>query len=282
MRVLVIGAGYVGRVLCQLLEGGGHRPVPVNRGGGGGARAADVTDRGSLDVLRAEVGGVDAVVHCASAGRGGDRVGRYRAVYRDGCRNLVETFAPGCLVFVSSTSVYGQTDGSVVDEGSATEPAAETGKVLLEAEALALGAGGSVARLAGIYGPGRSYLLKGYLAGEGAIDGDSADAEGRWLNQIHRDDVASALAHLLLGDVRAGIYNVVDDGDLTQRGCYRELDRRFGKGTPAVRPPDGERARGWSDKRVSNAKLRASGWSPKYPSYLDALGGDPELVPSIV
>jgi nucleoside-diphosphate-sugar epimerase len=226
------------------------------------------------------LGAAEAVVHCASSGRGGDRVARYRGVYLDGCRNIVATLAPRRLVFVSSSSVYGQTDGSIVGEDALTEPSTETSRILLEAEKVVLGAGGVVARLAGIYGPGRSYLLKKYLEGSAQIDGDSPGAGGRWINQIHRDDAASALAALVVGET-SGVFNVTDDRPLLQRECYEEFVRRFGGELPPVRPPELGKARGWSDKRVANAKLGDAGWTPRYPCYFDALDGDLELVPSI-
>ena len=64
------------------------------------------------------------------------------------------------LLFTSSTSVYSQRDGSWVTEESETKPARETGRILLETEKLVLERGGMVARLAGIYGPGRSAVAE--------------------------------------------------------------------------------------------------------------------------
>ena len=40
--------------------------------------------------------------------------------------------------------------------------------------------------------------------------------------------------------------------------------------------------RGWTNKRVSSLKLQATGWTPKYPTYPDALEHDRDLVPSIL
>jgi nucleoside-diphosphate-sugar epimerase len=277
MRIIVIGAGFVGAPLCRSLAEAGHDVIPVTRGGGDRVVACDVADRDSVAAL----GAADVVVHCASSGRGGDRVARYRAVYFQGCENIIEALNPARLIFVSSSSVYGQTDGSIVDETAETEPSTETSRVLLAAESLVLNAGGTVARLAGIYGPGRSYLLKKFLEGSAQIDGESAEADGRWINQIHREDAASALAHLVGIDSGDGIYNVADSTPLLQRTCYQEFVGRFGGVVPPVRSADRGKARGWSDKRVSNAKLLAAGWQPRFASYFDALDGDPLLVPSI-
>ena len=81
-------------------------------------------------------------------------------------------------------------------EESETNPARETGRVLLETEKLVLERRGTVARLAGIYGPGRSALLSKFLAGTATIDPES----DRFVNQVHRDDIA--LGNFLLADTR--------------------------------------------------------------------------------
>src|SRR5690606_13335816 len=96
----------------------------------------------------------DAIVHCASSSRGG--ADAYRTVFVEGIRHLRSVFPDAPVCFTSSTSVYGQTDGSRVDEASETVPGRETGRLLLEAESLAREGGGIALRLAGIYGPGRS------------------------------------------------------------------------------------------------------------------------------
>ena len=103
------------------------------------------------------------------------------------------TFLNARFFFTSSTSVYAQTDGSWVDESSLAEPTRETGKILRETEEIVLRAGGIVARVAGIYGPGRSFLLRKFLAGEAVIDRE----RDRFLNQVHRDDIASAMLLLM-------------------------------------------------------------------------------------
>ena len=72
----------------------------------------------------------------------------------------MDELRPGRFVFCSSTSVYGQTDGACVTEESPATPGRETGCILRETEDLVLQRTGTVARLAGIYGPGRSVLLR--------------------------------------------------------------------------------------------------------------------------
>jgi nucleoside-diphosphate-sugar epimerase len=243
-----------------MLEGAGHEVVAVTRSGEEGSVACDVS-------ATEEVAGLprcDAMVHCAASGRGGEEA--YRAVYRDGCRNLVACFPGVPLVFTSSTSVYGQVDGSVVDEESPAEPDRETGRLLREAEEIVLAAGGAVARLAGIYGPGRSVILKKFSEGTAVIEEDGR----RYLNQIHRDDAAAAVVRMVEGRL-SGVYCVGDSRPLRQRECYEALAEKFGKPVPPSGPRDVGRKRGWTHKQVSNAKLRATGWEPGYPCFLDAV-----------
>lgn len=279
-KCFIAGCGFVGLATAHRLVaagweviGGVHSAESAEalRGSGFPVVACDITDRASVRTLPT----VDAVLHCASSSRGG--ADAYRSVYLEGARVLLEVFAPARFVFTSSTSVYAQTDGSEVLETSPAEPDRETGQVLRETEELVLAQSGAVARIAGIYGPGRSVLLRKFLAGEAVIEGDGQ----RLINQAHRDDIASALALLLEREER-GIFNVVDNEPMPQRAVYEWLAAHFQKPMPPTGPIDPNRKRGWTNKRVSNARLRALGWSPRYPSFFDAVAQDPTLISGAV
>ena len=287
-KYLIIGCGYIGERLADLLHGAGHEVTGVTHSADSAARlasskpytvlAADVSDANSLrhlaDSLKASP---DVIIHCASSSRGGAEM--YRQVYLRGCGNLIAAFPGSQLLFTSSSSVYPQTDGSVVTEESDASPDRETSRLLRETEELVLSHEGCVARLAGIYGPSRWFVLKNYLEGTASIEGNNG--QGRCLNQIHREDAASALLHLATARLR-GVFNVVDDSPITQRECFERLSTRFHRPMPSVTEPDTGRKRAWTHKVVSNAKLRASGWSPLFPSCFDALTKDTELLPSIL
>jgi nucleoside-diphosphate-sugar epimerase len=218
-------------------------------------------------------GTFDAVIHCASSS-GGDAE-MYRQVYLDGTRNLLEMFPGSKLLFTSSTSVYAQRDGSWVTEESEIKPTRETSQTLLETEGLVLANGGIVARLAGIYGPGRSALLTKFVEGTAIIDAEN----DRFVNQVHRDDIAAALFSLLSREGQSGqIYNVVDDEPTLQGECYRWLAQRLNRPPPPVGRLSRQRKRGDSNKRVSNAKLRRLGWTPQYPTFAEAM--EKSILPS--
>ncbi|MDP4625849.1 MAG: NAD-dependent epimerase/dehydratase family protein [Akkermansiaceae bacterium] len=265
-RLLVIGAGYLGDAILDVFREGGWEVQGASFSGGEGLLACDVGDPGAVDGLP----DADAVVHCAASGRGGGEEA-YRRVYLEGCKNLVRRFPGARLVYTSSSSVYGQKEGEIVTEESETVPDRETGRILLAAEDVVLRAGGVVARLAGLYGPGRSVLKRKFLEGEAVIEEDGR----RFINQIHRDDAARAVFHLISMEAfpSGEIFNVCDSETLTQKGVYEGMARIFGKELPPTGPRDLDRKRGWTHKCVSNGKLRETGWEPVYPSFLDAVEG---------
>jgi nucleoside-diphosphate-sugar epimerase len=186
---------------------------------------------------------------------------------------------PSTFLYTSSTSVYAQTRGEWVDEASAAEPRHETGKILLQAEEFVRQNGGCVTRLAGIYGPGRCALLRKFVAGEARIE---AGAE-RYLNQAHRDDIAAALL-LLVTQASGGqlppatIVNIIDDQPMTQRECHDWLAAKLGRPVPPATGQTSERKRGASNKRVSNRKLRALGWTPEFPTF--KIGMEKSVLPA--
>jgi nucleoside-diphosphate-sugar epimerase len=260
MKLLLIGHGYLGQAITREFGENGWECTATSLSGDNNTLPCDVGNPD--DVARLPV--PDFIVHCAASGRGGAEA--YQRVYVDGCKNLAARFPGVPLLFTSSTSVYAQTDGSVVTEESPAIPDRETGSLLLEAERVTLAAGGIVARLAGIYGPDRSVILKKFLSGEAIIEEDGR----RFLNQIHRDDAARAIYHLAVTKAD-GVFNVSDSTTLSQLGCYEKLSEIFSLPLPPSGPRDLNRKRGWTHKKVSNAKLRATGWQPQFPSFIDAV-----------
>ena len=218
--------------------------------------AANAADREKLRSAFPGQPAPDLLVHCLS-GHGGRDADAYRVTYVETLRNLLEVLHPKFCVFTGSTSVYPQNDGSVVTEESRTG-GTPTGDVLLEAERLALEAGGAVVRLGGIYGPGRTRFIEAARTGAPT----PGDPDG-FVNFIHRDDAAAALHHV--GRLHlAGVWNSVDDRPVRRAELAEAI--RTGKPLP---PVDADRAA--SGKRVRNAKLRAGGWTPRYPTVIDAL-----------
>ncbi len=275
-RILIAGCGYVGTATAKLFHDAGWAVESWTSSAASAKglaelpfaiRAVDLGDRGAV---MAAASACDVVIHCASSRGGG--VESYRRIYLGGAQSLVAAFPRSLLLFTSSTSVYAQTSGEWVTEDSSAEPLRETGRVLREAEEVVLANGGVVARLAGIYGPGRSAMLRKFLSGEAVLD----SGEPRFINQAHRDDIASALFVLIerfLSSPRkrdrseTRVFNVSDDHPITARECYEWLAAKLNRPIPPTAAAPTERKRGNSNKRVSSAKLQALGWTPRYPTF---------------
>lgn len=267
-RILIAGCGYVGQAAADLFHERGWKvegwTASVESAGKLAAkpyavRAVDITDAAEVSALEEEF---DVIVQCASSG-GGDAE-KYRRIYLEGARTLLGAFPHARLIFAGSTSVYAQQHGVLVDETSPANPAHAKGRVLRETEDLVLARHGIVARLAGIYGPGRSFLVRTFLAGEAVLDPE----RDRFINQAHRDDIVSALFLLAEGgaDLGGQIYNVVDDQPILTSEAYRWLSAHLPGALPAGRAA-AARKRGESNKRVSNKKLRTLGWELRFPDF---------------
>ena len=288
MRVLLAGCGYVGLSLGAELARRGHEVFGLRRT----CRAAEELKSAGIEPLAGDVtqprtlarlpAGYDWVVDCVSASGGGPS--EYRAVYLEGARNLIEWLSaapPRKFVYTSSTSVYGQNDGSPVDEASSAEPSAETAKVLVATEGILLGAARTrgfpavILRVAAIYGPGRGYWFKQMLSGEARLEAGG----GRFLNMIHRDDVAGAVIAALQRGRPGETYNAVDDEPVTQLEFFQWLCGKTGRPLPAAAAEGSEaRKRGAANKRVSNRKLKQElGYEFKFPTfregYIELLAG---------
>jgi nucleoside-diphosphate-sugar epimerase len=282
MRVAILGCGYVGIELGRQLRNAGHEPVGVRRSDGGidairdagfPAVQADVTDAGSLETVPA----ADAIVFAASSGgRGADAA---REVYVEGLRTAIEAFGaredpPERLVYTSSTGVYGDHGGAWVDEGTPLDPGTEKTRVLAEAERITLeeapehGIDGTVARFAGLYGPGR-YRLERYL--------DGPVTEG-YLNMVHRDDAAGAVRFLLDRNLARGeVVLVVDDEPVDKWAFADWLATEVGQDPPPKQSIEERLAGGdlsatardriRAQKRCSNARLRELGYDFTYSTF---------------
>jgi nucleoside-diphosphate-sugar epimerase len=285
MRALIVGCGYVGFELGKQLVERGIEVFGLRRRAEGYESliqagieplAADITKPGTLARLPTDF---DWVVNCASSSRGDEM--DYRKVYLDGTRNLLDWLRgtpPKKYVYTSSTSVYAQDDGSVVDETSLTDGATPAAKILLQTESLLLDSARArqfpavILRVAGIYGPDRGHWFKLFLRGGAAIEGDG----GRALNMAHREDVAGAILAALEHGIAGEIYNVVDDEPASQYLFFQWLSRTLDRPMP---PKGGnepkKRKRGSSNKRVSNRKLKKElGYRFRFPTFREGYGAE--------
>jgi nucleoside-diphosphate-sugar epimerase len=268
--VLIAGCGDVGgRLATQLLAAGwevhGLRRDVSRLPAGVIGVAGDLFNKECPGTW--PIGAVDYLVYCAAA-TDHDEAG-YRAAYVQGLEHVLEWLGdygqvPNRLLFVSSSSVYGQQEGEWVDESSPAVAAGYSGRVMLEAEQLALKSGipASVVRLTGIYGPGREWLLTQVRRGYRVVVEPPLYA-----NRIHADDAAGLMACLLEADRRGvaldDVYIGVDDEPAALADVVGWLREYLG----VTEWADNDSVRRTGSKRCSNARARALGWTPMYPSF---------------
>jgi nucleoside-diphosphate-sugar epimerase len=276
-QLVVFGAGYVGAALVDRALGGGAKVAALTRNL---ERAEALRARGA-EVLVADIATPEAwigqldcrfdyVVNCVSGGGAG--VDGYHRSYIDGLRSLLQwaeaTNQEGRLVYTGSTSVYAQGEGQRVTEADPAIGRDERSAILVQAEALALGWPGvaTVLRLAGIYGPGRHYLLDELRAGAIAIAGRA----GHHLNLIHRDDVVGAIEQVLQAEAEAvdrQVFNVADDGPAPKGEVVHWLAQRLHRPAPTFETAAPGRRGLVPDRVIANDRLKRLGWRPSFANY---------------
>ncbi len=268
MHALILGCGYLGRRVADAWTAQGHSVAALTRSA---ARAdalcaagiepvlGDVTDFGSLRALPA----ADVVLHAVGLDRAAGQ--SQRTVYVDGLENVARALRGrfGTFLHVSSSSVYGQTQGEWVDEASACAPTRENGRVCLDAEAVLWRElhdprGGAshrccLLRLTGIYGPGR-LLQRIETLRAGLPIGGNPDS---WLNLIHVEDAAAAVVACGERGRAGSTYLVSDDRPVRRREYYSLLARLAGAPEPADAPLDPASSEATDlNKRCSNRRLK--------------------------
>jgi nucleoside-diphosphate-sugar epimerase len=280
-RLVIFGCGYIGTAVAQAACAAGMRVEALTRNPMRAAELAALGVSAVVDDLAADAWhgriapGTDLALNCVSSGSGG--LDGYRRSYVEGMRSILEwarSDPAGTLIYTSSTSVYPQDGGVVVDEAAPTDGASKTGRILLEAEGLLREGHAAhrrwfILRLAGIYGPGRHHLLDQVRAGTAEIAG----AGDRHLNLAHRDDICRAVMAALCAPASAtdGIFNVTDDTPTLKAEVVRWLAEQVGRPAPRFTGGAASTRRGTAsppDRRISNASLKAAlGWKPRYPSF---------------
>jgi nucleoside-diphosphate-sugar epimerase len=271
-KILIVGCGAIGMQLAHALSAQGHRVTGLKRNPPEAAASdidyftADITLAVELKDLPPDFDTVYFIV--SPDGRNEES---YRAVYESGLNNLLNKFAlagsNSHWIFVSSTSVYGQSQGEWVDEDSIVQPDNATSQLIRQAEQklMDLDAGNIVVRFSGIYGPGREYLLR--MATQApAIQ----KTPPYYTNRIHQRDCVGVLAFLLelrmAGVALEQCYLASDDEPVPMWEVMSWLAEHLKCQPPTVKSTDNQTV---MNKRCSNRRLKALGYKFYYPSYKD-------------
>ena len=269
-NILIAGCGYVGSELATLLQTskrfaiwGLRRSVEKLPTGLVHPIAGDLS---KLDELGKWPNSIDYLVYTAAATAYNEE--NYRKTYVNGLRNVITRlqtngYQPKRILFTSSTSVYHQKDGEIVDEKSPTLPESFAGKVSLEAENITLKSPfpATCIRLSGIYGPGRLRVINQVKAGKGCPSEPVVYA-----NRIHRDDCAGILAHLIKRDLNKqpvdSVYLGVDHLSVPLYDVLHWLADQL-----HVDNLDNSQLPRVGSKRCVNKKITDTGYTFKYSDY---------------
>ena len=267
MKILLAGSGDIAQRIPPKLSDQhqffGLKRQPINLSNGITPLVGDLTDVACLDRIFRE--GFDVVVATLTPDSATEE--GYQKAYIDSAAALslainTADHKPKLVIWVSSTSVYGQSSGSWVNEDSSANPASFSGRALLQAEQhiASLPCTTVVVRFSGIYGPGRTRMLDQVLAGVGR----PAQPE-HWSNRIHSEDCAGVIAHLIrMNEQQAPLsklYLATDCEPVTQHELRGWLATRLNVSVVE------EHATPRSSRRCSNKKLLDSGYRFIFPTY---------------
>ena len=278
-KLTILGCGYLGSALARKAIAKSWQVAAFTRNqktaesllslGVDDVQTGSLEDHGWHSCLDANQ---DFVVVCVGASSP-DLKG-YNQSYLEGLKSVKKwitgTTSTASVIFTSSTSVYPQADGGIVDEKSTHDGASPRAQILLEAEKECLSLNvdkrkAFVLRLAGLYGPGRHLLVDKIRRSE-KMKGKS----NRILNLIHRDDAVEAVITVLENALRlqSTIYNVSDDEWATRGESVEWLSSTLKLPNPQF---DESEHPGSPNRKVSSRLLRSeSDWRPRYYSFQKA------------
>jgi nucleoside-diphosphate-sugar epimerase len=274
---LIIGCGYLGRRVARRWLDAGDDVAALTRSE---VHAEEFRSEGIRPIVgdildsRALRGVTSAQTVLYAVGFDRTTAASKREVYVDGLRNVLQALPAGVgqFLYVSSTSVYGQSQGETVDETSACLPQSEGGRICLDAERLLHEGLGDrvpthVLRLSGIYGPGRLIARIEALREHRPLPGHPES----WLNLIHVADAARVIvACAQRHPAGSELWLVSDDRPVHRRTYYETLARLVGAPPPRFAAVD-EPSRNLG-KRCNNRRLRdALGVRLEFPTIDEGL-----------
>ncbi|MBF0166282.1 MAG: SDR family oxidoreductase [Alphaproteobacteria bacterium] len=191
--------------------------------------------------------------------------------------NIMERFA--WIGYLSTTGVYGDRQGGLVDETSPLLPSQARSQLRVRAEEEWLSLWHNykrpvhIFRLAGIYGPGRSAIEQ-IRAGRAR----RILKPGQLFSRIHVEDISGALLASLAKPTPGEVYNLCDDDPAAPDEVISYAADLLGAPPPPAIPFEqaelSEMARSFyaDNKRVSNQKIKTVlGYRMRYPSYREGL-----------
>lgn len=266
-RVLIVGCGDLGSGLATDLVKAGHEIYAIRRSGHSFPQGVSGITGDIVTFEDSSLPEVDIIFLILTPN--GRSQEAYKQSYYAAAERLVERYkcSQAKMFFVSSTSVYGQTDQVLIDESVNAEPATPTAKVLLETEnLLRTQLPTTTIRFSGIYGEGRFRTIEN-------VAKQVKWETNQWTNRIHRDDCVRVLALLanlhIEGQDLVETIIATDDAPVSQWELKLWIASNLG--TDIAIEEMGLSAADFipkSGKRLSNRLLKSLGFEFNYPSYV--------------
>jgi nucleoside-diphosphate-sugar epimerase len=269
-KILIIGCGSIGTQLAHNLAAKGHDVTGLKRNppkldiGEINYFTADISLAYQLEELPLDFEFIYFIV--SPDGRNKES---YQTIYEIGLTNLIDRFAKEGAspnwIFVSSTSVYGQSEGEWVDAESIAQPDNITSQYIRQAEQqlMDLNPQNIVVRFSGIYGPGREYLLR-MAKHQSVVQKDPP----YYTNRIHQQDCIGVLIFLLeqslQGIALEQCYVASDDDPATMWEVMSWLAKQMNCQSPLIKTNNNEIV---MNKRCNNQRLKKLGYHFQYPDY---------------
>lgn len=175
------------------------------------------------------------------------------------------------VIYLSATSVYGNSNGAWVDETSLATSPSKRGKQRLLAEKSWTSKNATLLRLGAIYGPGRNVL-------SALMDGSQRlyVKEDHVFCRAHVFDIATVIGAVIEKGIKQEIFNVVDDTPSSQSDVIyfaaSLLEQDPPKAEPVENAPLSVQAFYAENRRVKNEKMKSIlGVTLKFPSYMGGL-----------
>ena len=263
-KICIAGCGDLGSGVASLLVADGHQVTGIRRSGHHFPDGV-IGITGDLRTLPADAFPAADLLFLIMTPSERSEQG-YRHAYYETAQAIVEAYRDAVIkpriVFVSSTSVYGQQE-ELITEHTQAQTNSPTASVLLATEALLARHFSSVAvRCSGIYGPGRYALLK-------KVQSEQSWGNNSWTNRVHRDDVVSALykiAQLALDEHTLPEHIIVtDQTPVSMWEVKLWLATQLGADVKIASADDFVPQSG---KRIQADYLLQQGWQPRYPGYV--------------
>lgn len=221
MKILIIGAGYVGKALLSFWQNKGHQLFATTTSHDKIETLSKLTEKvfvTSAVNFKEPLNQFDAIVVAVAP--------KSKLSYEECYLKTTEYLKsqnPPYILYISSTSVYGDHDGDVVTIDSPLKNSHPNGKILIQAEKnISECKNFCIVRLGGIYGPHRTLEDRALRLSGQFLQGNPHTPT----NNSELSDIINTIDDLITHK-KKGIYNLVDNDHPTKHDLYTKLSRKL-------------------------------------------------------